>query len=63
MTKEEPETRQGVPTTIHLLDGDSGMWAIFKDIGGNGVVTESDIQDTGSEEEDVSLNPRLYSQG
>jgi hypothetical protein len=46
MTKEDPETRQGVPTTIHLLHETSGLWVVFKDVGGNGMVTESDIQET-----------------
>lgn len=46
VTKELSGARQGVPTEIYVLDGVSGMQEVFRDLGGNGMVTESDIQET-----------------
>lgn len=39
-------TRQGVPTKIYPPDGVSGMWKVFKGLGGNGLATMSDVPKT-----------------
>lgn len=36
----------GCATKIYPLDGVSGMWKVFKDIGENGLVTKSDVPKT-----------------
>lgn len=35
-----------MPTKIHLLDGVSGTLDVFKNLGGSGMVTESNVQET-----------------
>lgn len=46
VSEELSGTRQAVPTEIYPPDEISGMWKVFKGLGGHGLVTKSDVQKT-----------------